>query len=132
MDFWEISQWMNENLTLFSSYLPHAMCVDAGPIEVGLFVIANVGTSFAYYAIAFKFLMGFWRGLTASLPPEDQLLVGAFVLSCGLSHKTHTHAFLSGDFVLDIVMTLFTAAVSWMTAFHFIRVGLNSMPIKAP
>lgn len=107
----------NDVLNFFGAerYSQHAICLTNDPLMIFLYVLADLSTFAAYFAIGISLL--FIKQVPKTrIRPSMRILFGGFIFLCGLSHLTSVVTLFSGVYRLDILIRAAMAAVSVMTA----------------
>jgi hypothetical protein len=107
----------NNILNFFGAerYSQHAICLTNDPLMIFLYVLADLSTFAAYFAIGIS-LIFIKQVPRTRIRPSMRLLFGAFIFLCGLSHLTSVVTLFTGVYRLDILIRAAMAAVSVITA----------------
>ena len=104
---------MNWHLDMLTSFMPHALCFQAKPHILILYILGHGGTALAY-------LFGFRAAVVATLEAHGVTLNHAsavklkrFVWWCGLGHLGTVLTLWWGYYALVGVVAIVTAFVSW-------------------
>jgi hypothetical protein len=96
-------------------YSQHAICLTNDPVMIFLYVLADLSTFAAYFAIGISLLV-IRQVPRTRIRPSMRLLFGSFIFLCGLSHLTSVVTLFTGVYRLDILIRAAMAAVSVITA----------------
>lgn len=100
-------------------YMQHSLCLTNDPIMMFLYTGADFVTFFAYVVIGLAVL--FARRRMLELMFNFQVLFGAFIFLCGLSHLTMVLTLYEGIYRLDVFVRVAMATVSLVTVAFVMR-----------
>jgi hypothetical protein len=106
---------------MFSSLIPHSICLSSEPLLIFLSVFFNAGIAVAYFVIPFALFKYFHVGK----PSTMVYLFGAFILGCGGTHVMQIVTMYFGglDYWIEVVVCGITFIASAGTAIVLLTEG---------
>ena len=112
---------------LFHEWMPHARCVENNPFVLGMQLPADLMIFLAYMVIGLGMLRDrqrFRQGISSGGGVGTLTLYawfGAFIFWCGLTHLMKVITAWRGLYVIDGVVDVIAAVVSWGTIIVSVR-----------
>lgn len=102
-------------------FSPVSMCLASDSFALTWLIFANLVIGLSYVAIWAHLAIGSWqlshgRRLVVARETWALILFGAFILACGVGHGLTVLTYVHPYYRLETVWSLFTAAVSSLTA----------------